>query len=602
MQCSACRPSGEASTWERPLSSSTRWKACGPSPGVTPLHVEVYGFIRSPVEERGSSCRNTSRSVQVGTSFSTPITVISVSGSVRHIRPLPSDSTTEIVPVSATAKLAPEIADLRGEELPAQVGPRGHREPAGLVGERRVHVRHLAQEDVADLGAVAVDRGDEEVRRPVVRELHDQLGEVGLQRRDARALERLVESGLLGGHRLDLDDLVARRSPGPGRRRCGWPPRRRAPSAPTPPRAVTLSSSSTSSSGSRVMVSALIASPARRSSSQSPTSATTPARLARMVRVACPRLRRSWVSASARCAAAGKDSVPRRWPYGSEATVGMPRGTVLTSGPPRRRDHVDRAVVGVGTGQDLGQVDRPYPGAQARESAADVHEARRVPGGADLGLRAEHARHLVRQHRRRGLGVLHRERPAEPAADVGVGQLHQVQPANRAQQLQGLVADAQHPQRVARRVVGDPVRVVGADVGHPQHVDQELGELVRPLGALLGRARQPLVPRAAGDHRVLVAHAARRTSPTGPRSRRPPRRGRGRRPPRGGAPPAGPRPGSRCSRASDRNRSGRPGRRPRAPAAPAASRWRSGPGGTARPRGRSRRRRSASAALLPRRW
>ena len=53
--------------------------SCGPSPGVTPVHIEVYGFIRSPVDERGSSCRNTSRSRQVGTSFSMPMTVISVS-------------------------------------------------------------------------------------------------------------------------------------------------------------------------------------------------------------------------------------------------------------------------------------------------------------------------------------------------------------------------------------------------------------------------------------------------------------------------------------------------------------------------------------------
>ena len=39
-----------------------------------------------------------------------PMTVISTSGRVRHIRPLPSDSTTTTVPVSATAKLAPETA------------------------------------------------------------------------------------------------------------------------------------------------------------------------------------------------------------------------------------------------------------------------------------------------------------------------------------------------------------------------------------------------------------------------------------------------------------------------------------------------------------
>ncbi len=36
-----------------------------------------------------------------------PMSVISTSGSVTHMRPLPSDSTTHTAPVSATAKFAP---------------------------------------------------------------------------------------------------------------------------------------------------------------------------------------------------------------------------------------------------------------------------------------------------------------------------------------------------------------------------------------------------------------------------------------------------------------------------------------------------------------
>ena len=112
MQCSAWRAAWSASAAVRPLSSRTRWNSCGPSPGVTPVHIVVYGFIRSPVELRGSSCMNTPRSSQRGRIFSMPITVISVSGSVRHIRPLPSDSTTHSVPVSAIAKLAPLIPTL----------------------------------------------------------------------------------------------------------------------------------------------------------------------------------------------------------------------------------------------------------------------------------------------------------------------------------------------------------------------------------------------------------------------------------------------------------------------------------------------------------
>ena len=84
-----------------------------------PLHTDVYGFIRSAVDERGSSCRNTSMSRQLGTTFSIPITVTSTSGSVVHIRPLPSDSNTQTLPVSATAKFAPLTPIRADEELRA---------------------------------------------------------------------------------------------------------------------------------------------------------------------------------------------------------------------------------------------------------------------------------------------------------------------------------------------------------------------------------------------------------------------------------------------------------------------------------------------------
>ena len=59
-----------------------------------------------PRSMTGEQLMKTSRSVNLGITFSIPITVISVCGSVRHIRPLPSDSTTASVPVSATLKLA----------------------------------------------------------------------------------------------------------------------------------------------------------------------------------------------------------------------------------------------------------------------------------------------------------------------------------------------------------------------------------------------------------------------------------------------------------------------------------------------------------------
>ena len=70
-------------------------------------------------------------------------------------------------------------------------------------------IRDSVQEDLADLGAIPMDRGDEEVAGTIVAELHDDLGEVGLPGRDAGLLQRLVETDLLGHHRLDLDHLVA---------------------------------------------------------------------------------------------------------------------------------------------------------------------------------------------------------------------------------------------------------------------------------------------------------------------------------------------------------------------------------------------------------
>ncbi len=109
------------------------------------------------------------------------MTVIRVCGRVRHIRPLPSDSTTHSVPVSATAKLAPDTATRAERNLRAQVRPGGHGQLPRVVGQRRVDPGHLPQEDLPDLGPVAVDRRYQDVRRPVVSQLDDQLGQVGFQ-------------------------------------------------------------------------------------------------------------------------------------------------------------------------------------------------------------------------------------------------------------------------------------------------------------------------------------------------------------------------------------------------------------------------------------
>ncbi len=77
-------------------------------------------------------------------------------------------------------------------------------------------------EELGDLLLRLVQRRADDVRRRlVVVDLQDVLAEVGLDDRQARGLDRMVERRLLGDHRLRLDDLRARRasrrSPAPAR-------------------------------------------------------------------------------------------------------------------------------------------------------------------------------------------------------------------------------------------------------------------------------------------------------------------------------------------------------------------------------------------------
>ena len=242
------------------------------------------------------------------------MTVISVCGRVRHIRPLPSLSTTASVPVSATAKLAPLIATRARRNRSRRCARAAMASLRGSSVSAGVDARHGAQEDLADLGPVLVDRRHQDVARLVVAELHDELGQVGLVRGDAGGLERLVQADLLGGHRLDLDHLVGAgglHQPGDdlvGLVGVAGPVHRAA-------------------AGGDLLLQRdqVLVEPGHRGGldrpaglraarAQSGTSPTTAARLPRMVAVACPRLARSWPSRSASRAASGNERSPRRWP------------------------------------------------------------------------------------------------------------------------------------------------------------------------------------------------------------------------------------------------------------------------------------------------
>ncbi len=76
-----------------------------------------------------------------------------------------------------------------------------------------------------------------------------------------------------------------------------------------------------------------------------------------------------------------------------------------------------------------------------------------VPVRADGGSGGHDGRGLVGQHGRRNVGVLQRERPAEPAAGLRLRQVEQLQALDLAQQPQRSLADPEQAQRVACRVV-----------------------------------------------------------------------------------------------------------------------------------------------------
>ena len=127
-------------------------------------------------------------------------------GSVRHMRPLPSDSTTQTDPVSAIAIVGAAETDAHAQELLSQEAARRVRQVRRVGAQIRQPHRPLKQ--LPNLGLVLVQRGHDDVRWLVVSELDDEIREIGLVRQDAGVLERRVQPRLVRGHGLDLDDLA----------------------------------------------------------------------------------------------------------------------------------------------------------------------------------------------------------------------------------------------------------------------------------------------------------------------------------------------------------------------------------------------------------
>ncbi len=246
-------------------------------------------------------------SSQLGTSFSIPITVTSVSGSVVHMRPLPSDSNTHTVPVSATAKFAPEMPMRADRNLrrrcsrAASVSAAGSSERSGrsssAANRSRISDRFLW---------IAGTRMCDCESSP--------SWMISSARSVSTACTPAASSRSLRSISSVTIDLTLTTSETPASR--AMPATIEHASLPslaqctTPPAAPTADSSRSSSGPMSASVRSLIALPASRSSCQSGSSPTTAARLARIVVVALRRLLRSCESCSVLRAASGKLTTP----------------------------------------------------------------------------------------------------------------------------------------------------------------------------------------------------------------------------------------------------------------------------------------------------
>ena len=135
------------------------------------------------------------------------------------------------------------------------------------------------------------------------------------------------------------------------------------------------------------------------------------------------------------------------------------------------------------------------------QDAADVHQARPVAGDQHLRAARAHGGRLVLPHRGGGVGVLDREGAPEPAALVGAREVDQLEPAHRAQEAVGPVADREAAQRVAGRVVRGARVQLGAHVLGAELVDEQLRQLEDAPAQRRDRLQQP--------HRRPTAAAAR---------------------------------------------------------------------------------------------
>ena len=330
-----------------------------------------------------------------------------------HIRPLPSDSTTHTVPVSATSEVGPaDTATSASRNLRAQV-------PARRLGQRARLVAELvqlqrAQEQLADLGAVEVDRRHEDVRRAVVGRAARSAPPGRSPGLDPAGRRGVVEPGLVGRQRLDLDELACAGGGGDARRRsrlassasraqCTWPPPAWTARLELLEIAVEVAQRALLDRAARLAQLLPV-----RAAPRPP-----PARLARMVVVALPMLRRSCESAE-------------RGAGGLREARGIAR--LMLRRPPGSRRGARRA--------------RRCEGATAHRRCASGTSC--LPRSTTSARVSRTWRSLSASMAVETSAFLTAKVPPNPQHSCAPRQLDEVDAADRAQQPQRRVADAEH--------------------------------------------------------------------------------------------------------------------------------------------------------------
>ena len=306
----------------------------------------------------------------MGTTFSMPMTVISVSGRVRHIRPLPSLSTTASVPVSATREVGAADGDPGAQEPLAQVGAR-----AAMARPRGSSVSVSGRRRASR--AAKISRISARFRWIAGTRMCDGLSSPSWTMSSARSVSCAVMPAASSASLRPISwvaiDLTLTTSSAPvartsssddrvGLGRVAGPVHRAAAGGD-------LRSSSIRCSSRRAIVAALMAGPASRSSSQSGTSPTTAARLPRIVRGRVAEVG-AQLGVAQRVAGGVREAtlaaqVPDRGVGGAaagDAVTRHPAGRCSARGSPSRRAR-----------EDLGEVDgaaRPSAAGTARRRCA----------------------------------------------------------------------------------------------------------------------------------------------------------------------------------------------------------------------------------------